>query len=201
MTLTEVKAATASLVFAQELADLDSVVEAGFFSALARAIWVTDALRPTRRILTLTHTPPFDDACEVGAADVLYDLRRLDASVAALLEPPAHMTEDGALPLTSNFVLSGGTRLYLNRALTGTYRLVVRLAPATPDDATDPELPLSLDEDLCQLLPLLTAHYLLLDDDPDKAEHYLSLYREQYNLLIGAGSLTPAVTWRSVNNW
>ncbi len=201
MTLQEVKAATASLVFAQELADLDSVVEAGFYRALSRAIWVTDGLRPTRRIFTLSHTPPFETAREVGAADVLYDLRSCDSGVISLLLPPARLGDADYLPLTEGYVLSGGTELYLPRTATGEYRLVCRMRPRIPDEATPAEEHLSLDEDLCQILPLLTAHYLLLDDDAEKANHYLSLYREQYALFVSHMSLPAAVTWRSVNSW
>ncbi len=201
MTLYEVKAATASLVFAQELADLDSVSESGFYPALARAIWVTDVLRPKTRIFTLTHTPPFEGAHDVGAADVCYDLRRLDSAVISLAEPPAREEEAGYQSLTHGYVLSGGTHLYLSRFMTGRIRLVCRLRPDVPNEMSDPETPLSLDEDLAQILPLLTAHYLLLDDDPEKAAHYLSLYREQYALFATSPHLPAAATWRSINAW
>ncbi len=201
MTLNEIKAATASLVFAQELADLDSVCESGFYPALARAIWVTDALRPKTRIFSLTHTPPFEMAEEVGRADVLYDLRILDTAVINLTEPPALLSGDEYRALGNGYILSGGTHLYLTKRLTGEYRLTCRMRPMTPDESDDPDLPLPLDEDLAQLLPLLTAHYLLLDDDAEKANHYLSLYREQYALLATAAEIPASVGWHSVNSW
>ncbi len=201
MTLYEAKAATANLVFAQELADLDSVCEAGFYRALARAIWVTDALRPRTRIFSLSHTPPFDNAHEVGASDVLYDLKHLGTDILSLTEPPQVLAEEGYRPLTHGYVLSGGTDLYLKRELVGEYRLVCRLRPLIPDETNDPDTPLSLDEDLAVILPLLTAHYLLLDDDMEKANHYLALYREQYTLLATAETVRAPVRWRSVNNW
>ncbi len=201
MTLHEVKAATANLVFAEELADLDSVAEAGFYRALSRSIWVTDGLRPTRRIITLSHTPPYADSCEVGASDVLYDLRSLSSDIASLTEPPARPTEEGYLPLSRGYVLSGSHHLYLSRSIAGEVRLTCRIRPFIPDETTPPETPLSLDEELCQLLPLLTAHYLLLDDDTDKANHYLALFREQYALLATAASVPAPTAWRSVNHW
>ncbi len=201
MTLSEVKSATANLVFAEELADLDTTAEAGFFGALARAIWTTDALRPTRRILWVHHTPPYPDAVEVGSLDVLYDLRRYASDIASVVGAPA-LVEDGTpIALTSDFVISGAHFLFLSRTLSGDVRVCCRIRPTVPTVYDDPDTALSLDEELCQLLPLLTAHYLLLDDDPEKANHYLSLYREQYALLKTEDSLPTPVKWRSVNNW
>ncbi len=201
MTLGEVKAATANLAFAEELADLDSAVEAGFYRALARAIWTTDALRPTRCVATFRHAAPYEGAKEVGAGDVLYDLRSLVPGIAALTEPPMLLREGHVIGMTSDYVLSGAHDLYLSRAFEGEVRLCCRMTPIIPDEDWEPDTVLSLDEELCQLLPLLTAHYLLMDDDAEKADRYLSLYREQYARLLSTEQRQNAVGYRSVNNW
>ncbi len=201
MTLHEVKAATANLVFAQELADLDSVAEAGFFPALARAIWVTDGLRPTCRMLSFLHTAPYPGAAEIGGFDILYDLRNFAPEIASVTAPPCLICDGEEYPLTHGYVFSGGHHLYLKRYLSGEIRVSYRIRPTVPHETDDPDIPLALDEELCQLLPLLIAHYLLLDDDVEKANHYLALYREQYALLSTKSSLPVAIRCHSVNQW
>ncbi len=70
------------------------------------------------------------------------------------------------------------------------------ITPDTPDDFV-----LEADEDLCQLVPLLVAAYLCLDDAPDKAEFYLKLYAEQYARVKAEPNPTPPPEWRSSNGW
>ena len=51
------------------------------------------------------------------------------------------------------------------------------------------------------LLPLLTASYVWLDDDPEKAQYYLSLYREGMSSLKYYHRERVAAGYRNVTGW
>jgi hypothetical protein len=43
---------------------------------------------------------------------------------------------------------------------------------------------IDLDEELCTLLPLLVSAYVWLDDEPEKAAQYYSLYSERTKEIV-----------------
>ncbi len=203
MTLAECKAAAASLAFAEDLSDIDESAENMFFSSLNRALTVADGARPRRASLTLDHRSPFSSGAQEteDGAYILYELTAMAPDLACLTAPPALFSEEAYYPLSDGYMLEDGVRLYLLRSRPGVYRLEYRRRPPTVSADTPEDTVLSLDDEVCQLAVLLVAHDLLLDDDPDKAQVYLTLFRERYALLRGeAHTLSPAL-YRSVNDW
>lgn len=68
-------------------------------------------------------------------------------------------------------------------------------------DASEDDTVIDLDEELCALLPLLTAAYVWAEDEPEKAEYYLSIYRERAaEIEYRTRNATP-VRFNSVNGW
>lgn len=65
----------------------------------------------------------------------------------------------------------------LPRDFSGEVSLTYRICP-TPFTEDEPDRESELPPMLCFLLPLLTAAYYWLDDEPDRAQYYLALYRE-----------------------
>ena len=51
------------------------------------------------------------------------------------------------------------------------------------------------------LLPILTASYLWLDDDPEKAEYYASVYRTEANRLLVTQPKSMSVEYKDVLGW
>ena len=71
-----------------------------------------------------------------------------------------------------------------------------------PLDVTEKEtVNIELDEELCALLPNLVAGYIWLDDEPAKAEFYLSLYREQVAEIKSQINHLRPVRYRNKNGW
>ena len=58
-------------------------------------------------------------------------------------------------------------------------RIRIKYRKAIPDiRIEEPDEPIALPEEYNSLIPLLTASYAWLDDDADKAQYYMALYRE-----------------------
>lgn len=202
MTLEECKSATILLAFAEEMSELHNTAEEAFFAALTRAIWQTEGVRPRTASLLLCHTHPFPLAKEVGEDGFArYHLDSLAEDFSSLAEPPLYLTPEGYVSLSGGYLWEGGRVLSLPCAKDGYVRILYRRCP----QVFTPEMPLDsvidLDEDLCQLLPLLVAHYLLLDEEPEKAAQYLTLYREQYALLRNNRVTNNGADYYSVNGW
>ena len=69
-----------------------------------------------------------------------------------------------------------GSRLTVNRDFCGSVTIYYKRLPARI--AIDSEEQIDIPAECEHLLPLLVASYLWLDDDADKAEYYLKLYKE-----------------------
>lgn len=78
-------------------------------------------------------------------------------------------------------VISDGI-LTLPEGFFGEVLLTYKRAPSMPGGLDDNE-PLDLPEELTELLPLAVASFVWLDDDAEKAQYYLSLYKDGINTL------------------
>ncbi len=79
----------------------------------------------------------------------------------------------------------GGT-LYIPYSFSGRIFLDYKLSPPRLDiDRADEELPIP--DELLHLIPLLTASYMSLDDDENRANQYYSLYRNGIVALMSGG--------------
>ena len=93
-----------------------------------------------------------------------------------------------------------GSRLYLPESCEQIVSLSYRRRPKIPTlDSIDKELDIPAE---CEtLLPLLTASYLWLDDDREKAEFYLDAYREQMSILRRYVSPMAGRGYDVMNGW
>ena len=121
-------------------------------------------------------------------ASLVDDFLRLDAN------PFIGQVPNGA-------VIDSGKVLWLSRECEGSYHLRYRkaLPPVSIDTPFDTKLP--LDEDLCQLLPLLVASYLCLDSDEDKAAYYYRLYEDSRRQMLAEPPSSTLPFIYSFNNW
>ena len=84
--------------------------------------------------------------------------------------------------VNSDYVVENGKILLLPRTAEGLYKIVYKRIPRPIEDKGDmleDNTKIDLDEELCSILPMLIAAYVWTDDEPDKAEYYLTLYRER----------------------
>ena len=90
-------------------------------------------------------------------------------------------------------------RLILPDGYSGEIRINYHRAPIKTS-GTDPDERIDIPPECEELLPLLVASYVWLEDSPDIAQYYRSLYREGINTLrrnltrVGAGEY-------STNGW
>ena len=60
---------------------------------------------------------------------------------------------------------------------------------------------LDLDEELCSVLPMLVAAYVWLEDEPEKSQYYMNLYRERVQEIVLSHKETAPVLIKNVNGW
>lgn len=110
-----------------------------------------------------------------------YDMKELADDFIRLSSPP--ILEDGeGRRLYRDYDMEGRRFLLIPRHNTGVFKVVYERRPeeiVNEGSAADDEAFIDLDEDLCALLPLNIAAYVWADDEPEKAEFYLGLYRER----------------------
>lgn len=122
-----------------------------------------------------------------GEADIptyeewtVYDMPTLADDFLAFDAPPKRA--DGSELESGEYGIDGGKRLLLPYSARGVFKILYRRRPTPLEDTGEPEndvTEIDLDEELCALLPNLIAAYVWADDEPDKAQYYLTLYRER----------------------
>lgn len=173
MTVKEVKDAVKGYGYSLDLADNDAL----FYTVLNLAIREINRLRPRTGSIVIEH--PEQGVEEVIEGVLEYDLsqkcQNLDFAAAVL---PLLKNGVPTYPEDPRGMLLHGAKLRLPIAESGTYEVIYEKAPSRfKNEEEDDAKRLPLDGDLCELVPLLVASYVWLDDEPDKAQHYGALYR------------------------
>ena len=172
MTVKEVKDAVKGYGYSLDLADNDDL----FYTVLNLAIREINRLRPRTESIVIEH--PSENGGTVGAVEGVleYDLSKMcdDLDFATL---PLLKNGVPTYPEDPRGMLLHGAKLRLPIAESGTYEVIYEKKPSRFKNEEDDAKDLPLDGDLCELVPLLVASYVWLDDEPDKAQHYGALYR------------------------
>ncbi len=123
-----------------------------------------------------------------------YDLTKLIEDFGALHSPPVSHTEAASEEGAGGYRLESGHLLYLPNTKREILTLSYRRRLTLPAEG---ELPLTEEE--AQLLPLLCAAYVWLEDDPEKATFYFSRFREGVGRLYrGFSAVAP---YNDRTNW
>lgn len=112
--------------------------------------------------------------------------------------------EKGYGRLMGGYNLEDQSRLILPYDASGVYRVVYNRRPRSLVGTTSPSTDTSvidLDEELASLLPLLTAAYLWLEDEEEKAQYYMALYRERSVLVEQKTKSIKSSSVRNVYGW
>ena len=118
--------------------------------------------------------PDYTPYTRYNLADIAEDFLAFDS-------PPV-VEDSGNAPISSGYDIEGNSLLLSRAAEKGVYKVYYRRKPKMPSKDIKPssnsEL-IDLDEELCSALPLLVASYIWLEDEPDRASYYKSLYNER----------------------
>ena len=110
-----------------------------------------------------------------------YDISVLVSDFLTLEDEPL-VADEEAIKVPSDYNIEGGRVILFPRSAPGCYKVLYRRRPREIENVgtpSDDEAVIDLDEELCALMALNMAAYIWADDEPEKAEYYLSLYRER----------------------
>lgn len=132
-----------------------------------------------------------------------YDISQLVDDFMALSCPPIKEAERNII-LNQDYEVEGNSVILLPYESKGIYKVMYERRPALIEDTgdvTNDENTVDLDEELCSLLPVLIAAYVWIDDEPEKSEYYMNLYRERANDIERRAKDATPVTIKSSNRW
>ena len=132
-----------------------------------------------------------------------YDISALTGDFLSLACPPVVYEGAESRYLDSSYDVENGRVILLPYDRPGIYKIVYNRKPrAVTDEMLGiGETVIDLDEELCALLPILVASYVWADDEPQKAEYYLALYRERAADIESRVQNVSPVQIKSVNGW
>lgn len=132
-----------------------------------------------------------------------YDIKKLVSDFMALCCPPIKEEEENTM-LNQEYDQEGDSVILLPYDKRGVYKVLYEHRPtaientgATVDDTQE----LDLDEELCSLMPLLVAAYVWIEDEPEKSEYYMGLYRERVQGIVTSHKNTAPVLIKNTSGW
>lgn len=132
-----------------------------------------------------------------------YDIRSRVDDFMGLRCPPIVEADDHRL-LNQEYEQEGDSIILLPYDKRGVYKVLYEHRPseientgATAEDTQE----LDLDSELCSLMPILVAAYVWIEDEPEKSEYYMSLYRERAQEIVLRQRDTSPVAMKSSNGW
>jgi hypothetical protein len=134
---------------------------------------------------------------------VEYDFAHLTDDFMSFVCPPIVDAQRGkAFTMNQDYFVEGSSKLLIPASASGAFDVCYNRRPKEVT-ATDMEngLDIDLDEELCAILPNLVASYIWVDDEPDKAQYYLSLYREQVAEIVAKERNMRPIVYRNKTGW
>lgn len=134
---------------------------------------------------------------------VRYDFTKLTEDFLTFSEPP--ITDDEEYrKLNKNYDVEDGRIILLPHSVSGCFKILYNRKPRHIENkglAQENEDVIDLDEELCNLLPVLIASYIWLEDEPDRAQYYYKLYQARAAEISAKQRNFSPVRIRSSNNW
>ena len=132
-----------------------------------------------------------------------YDLKKLVSDFMSLCSPPIREEEENSL-LNQDYEQEGNSIILLPYRARGVYKILYEHLPTSVENTgatTEDMQELDLDEELCSILPMLVAAYVWLEDEPEKSQYYMNLYRERVQEIVLSHKETAPVLIKNVNGW
>ena len=146
-----------------------------------------------------------DNASDIPAYEAYtrYDLSKLTEDFLTLATPP--MTEDEDYKrLSGDYDVEGGKVILLPYDITGCFKVLYHRRPKeliAQSNAAEDDSIIDLDEELCTLMPVLIASYIWLEDEPDRAQYYNTLYQQRAAEIVSRERNFSPVRMTSCNDW
>lgn len=132
-----------------------------------------------------------------------YNLRNIVSDFMAFNCPPILETAENTL-LNQGYEQEGDSTILLPYDKRGVYKVLYERRPKSIENtgaASDDTQIIDLDDELCALMPILIASYVWIDDEPQKSEYYLSLYRERVSDITFNRKDTAPIIIKNTNGW
>lgn len=132
-----------------------------------------------------------------------YDISNIVPDFLSFKNPPIEV-DDGYRHLNQGYQVEDHRVLLLPYDGAGNYKVIYhrRPRPIENDGAlSEDNTVIDLDEELCSLLPILIASYIWMDDEPEKAQLYLSIYQSRVAYMMSYIKNPSPVNMRSTNGW
>ncbi|MCD8309488.1 MAG: hypothetical protein LUD19_06510 [Clostridia bacterium] len=132
-----------------------------------------------------------------------YDISELVDDFLTLCRPPI-ITGERNEALNQDYEVEGNSKILLPYDLKGVYKILYEHRPTELEnsgDASNDETVIDLDEEISSLLPILVGGYVWVDDEPEKAQYYMNLYRERAAIIEQKIKKLSPVSIRSSNGW
>ena len=130
-----------------------------------------------------------------------YDISALCDDFISLAANPIELVEYEYI--NRDYKIEDGRVLLLPHDKCGIYRVRYNRKPKELEYRTDPTLDdkeIDLDADLAELVPLLTASYVWIDDEAEKAAYYLARYQERAQVIEYKAKSYSPISYET-NRW
>ena len=131
-----------------------------------------------------------------------YDMREIAEDFLEFNTPPV-AEEDGYMS-AEDYRIEGGTVLLLPYDKPGAYKVLYKRLPRKingEDSLEDSTEVIDLDDELAALLPPLIAAYVYAEDEPDRSEYYMSLYRQSAAEIRATMRKASVVAIKNKSGW
>jgi hypothetical protein len=139
----------------------------------------------------------------VYARHTAYDIASLTNDFMSFVRPPiADAARGTAFVLDQDYFIEEEGKILIPASVKGVFDICYNRRPRKITSAgMENNETIDLSEELCAILPNLVASYIWVDDEPDKAQYYLSLYREQVAEIAAKQKDMRPFVYRNKTGW
>ena len=134
---------------------------------------------------------------------ISYDIASLTDDFVSFVCPPiTDAQRDKGFILNTDYFVEGASKILIPASIKGVYDVVYNRQNkqlSLNDDMEETNI--DLDSELCCLMPNLVASYIWADDEPTKAEYYLTLYNAQVAEIMAKEKSLKPVVYRNKTGW
>ena len=134
---------------------------------------------------------------------ISHDIASLTDDFVSFVCPPiTDAQRDKGFILNTDYFVEGASKILIPASIKGVYDVVYnrRNKQLSLNDDME-ETNIDLDSELCCLMPNLVASYIWADDEPTKAEYYLTLYNAQVAEIMAREKNLKPVVYRNKTGW
>jgi hypothetical protein len=134
---------------------------------------------------------------------IAYDIASLTDDFVSFVCPPiVDATRGKGFILNADYFVEGASKILIPASIKGIYDVLYNRQNrklSLSDDMETTEI--DLDSELSCLMPNLVASYIWADDEPTKAEYYLTLYNAQVAEIMARQKDLKPVVYRNKSGW